>query len=150
MAVVLAKTRNQPLAIEIVAFVILIGIVIGVLAGLGYVVRWLWRRWSGDEVRRASRVSEHRPTAFNCRLPRAMQSNQVYTCPLGHVWVSYWAQRHVSGRQVYDPNSPGPPPQKRVIREPDKLEDDGLKWRYDQAASSKAMEAASLEARPSP
>jgi hypothetical protein len=128
---VLAKAGEKPsVVIEVIAFVIFIGIVIGVLVGIAYTIGWIWRNVSGNKEQQTG-ASAHTPRTFNCHPPRATQTNQTYECPQGHIWISYQHQRRVPGRKVYDPNSPGPPPQKRLIQEPDTFVNDGLKWRYE-------------------
>lgn len=139
---ILAKVGEKPsVVIEVIAFVIFIGFVIGVLVGIVYAIGWIWRKVFGNEAQRTFGGSAHPPTAFNCHLPRAIQSNQTHECPQGHIWVSHWRQRLVRGRLVYDPNSWGPPQQKQLIREPDALVNDGLEWRYKEQREPAATEA---------
>lgn len=139
---VLAKVGEKPsVVIEVIAFVIVIGIVIGVLAGIAYAIGWIWRRVFGNQKQRTPGASAHTPTEFHCHLPRARQGNETYECPQGHIWVSYRHQRRARGRLVYDPNSWGPPPQKRLIREPDVLVDGGLRWRYKEQREPAVAEA---------
>jgi hypothetical protein len=141
MLTILAKASEKPtVVVEIIAAVLVIGVLMGGLVGIVGVIDFIWHRVFGSEERTPG-ASAHTPTAFNCHLPRARQSNEVYECPQGHIWISYQHQRRVRGRLVYDPYSPGPPPQKPLIREPDHWVNDGLKWRYKEQREPAATEA---------